>query len=107
VPTQPSLAYHDGLVFSVKENGIAVCMDAKTGEVIWQERLEGTYSASPVLVGGRIYMLAENGTTTVFEASRTFKQIASNPLEGHCQASPAISNGRIFIRSDKHLFCIR
>ena len=107
VPTQPSFVYHDGLLFSVKENGIALCMDGKTGEVIWQERLEGSYSASPIVAAGRIYLLAENGTTTVIEASRTFKEVASNPLEGNCQASPAVSNGRIYIRSDKHLFCIR
>lgn len=107
VPTQPSLAYHDGLVFSLKENGIAVCMDAKTGKVVWQDRLEGTYSASPIVAAERVYFLAEGGDTTVIEAGRAFKVIQVNPLEGHCQASPAVSNGRIFIRSDKHLFCIR
>lgn len=107
VPTQPSFVHHDGLLYSIKENGIALCMDGKTGEVIWQERLEGSYSASPVVAAARIYYLAENGDTTVIEAGRAFKQIAMNSLEGQCQASPAISKGRILIRSDKHLFCIR
>jgi outer membrane protein assembly factor BamB len=107
VPTQPSLLYHDGLLYSIKENGIAACTDGKTGEVVWQERLEGAYSASPVLAENRIYFLAENGDTTMIEAGRTFKQIRVNPLEGICQASPAIAGGRIFIRSDKHLFCVK
>jgi outer membrane protein assembly factor BamB len=107
VPTQPSFLYHDGLLYSVKENGIAVCMDGKSGKVLWQERLEGSYSASPVCAAGRIYFLAEEGNTTVIEPGPSFKQVRVNPLEGHCQASPAISNGRIFIRSDKHLFCIK
>ena len=107
VPTQPSLLYHDGLLYTVKENGIALCTDGKTGEVVWQERLEGAYSASPVFAAGRIYFLAENGNTTMIEPGRSFKELGVNPLEGHCQASPAISNGRMFIRSDKHLFCIK
>ena len=107
VPTQPSLLYHDGLLYTIKENGIALCMDGKTGEVVWQQRMEGTYSASPVFAAGRIYFLAENGNTTMIEPGRAFKELGVNPLEGHCQASPAISNGRMFIRSDKHLFCIK
>jgi outer membrane protein assembly factor BamB len=107
VPTQPSFLYHNGLLYTVKENGIALCMDATNGKVIWQERFEGAYSASPVFAAGRIYFLAENGDTTVIAPGRTFKQLVVNPLEGPCQASPAISNGRIFIRSDKHLFCVK
>jgi outer membrane protein assembly factor BamB len=107
VPTRPSFLYHDGLLYSVKENGIALCMDATNGKVIWQERFEGDYSASPVFAAGRIYFLSEAGDTTVIEPGRTFKQLAVNSLEGNCQASPAISGGRIFIRSDKHLFCVK
>jgi outer membrane protein assembly factor BamB len=107
VPTRPSFLYHDGLLYSVKENGIALCMDATDGKVVWQERLEGDYSASPVFAAGRLYFLSENGDTTVIAPGRAFKQLAVNPLEGTCQASLAISNGRIYIRSDKHLFCVK
>lgn len=106
VPTRPSFLYHDGLLYSLKENGIALCLDAKTGEVVWQERLDANFSASPVYAAGRIYYLAENGETTVIEAGRSFKELAVNALDGHFQASPAISNGRIVLRSDKHLFCV-
>jgi outer membrane protein assembly factor BamB len=107
VPTRPSFLYHDGLLYSVKENGIALCMDATDGKVVWQERLEGDYSASPVFAAGRLYFLSENGDTTVIAPGRAFKQLAVNSLEGACQASPAVSNGRIYIRSDKHLFCVK
>jgi outer membrane protein assembly factor BamB len=106
VPTRPSFVYHDGLLFSLKENGIALCLEAKTGEVVWQERLDANFSASPVYAAGRIYFLAENGETTVIEAGRSFKELAMNPLPGHFQASPAVADGRIFIRSDKELFCL-
>ncbi|MHB8970119.1 MAG: outer membrane protein assembly factor BamB family protein [Pirellulaceae bacterium] len=107
VPLVPSFLYTDGLLFCLKETGIATCLDAKTGQVIWKQRLPGTYGASPVLAEGRLYCLAENGSTSVIAADRKFKQLAANPLEGPCNASPAIANGRIFIRSQSSLFCIR
>lgn len=106
VPTRPSFVYHGGLLFSLKENGIALCLEGKTGEVVWQERLDANFSASPVLAAGRIYFLAETGETTVIEAGRTFKKLAENVLPGRFQASPAISDGSIYVRSDKELFCL-
>lgn len=107
VPLVPSFLYADGLLFCTQESGIATCRDAKTGRALWKQRLQGTYGASPVLAEGRLYCLAEDGSTIVIAADREFRQLARNPLEGPCKASPAISNGRIFIRSQSSLFCIR
>ena len=59
------------------------------------------------LAEGRLYCLAEDGTTVLIAAGREFKELAKNPLDGPCKASPAISNGRVFIRSQDTLFCIR
>jgi outer membrane protein assembly factor BamB len=107
VPLVPSFLYADGLLFCVKESGVATCLDARTGQALWTQRLGGTYGASPVLAEGRLYCLAEDGSTVVLAANREFKLLTRNPLEGPCKASPAISNGRIFIRSQSSLFCIR
>lgn len=108
VPTQPSFLYLNGLLFTVRENGIALCLDAKTGDIHWQKRIEGEYSASPVAAENRIYFLNEAGRTTVIEAGKAFKVLAENDLNppGRCQASPAVSDGQIFIRSERHLFCV-
>ena len=106
VPTQPSFLYHDRLLYTIKENGILQCLDATTGEIVWKENLDGTFSASPVFAAGRIYILGENGTTTVIAPGRTFKELAENELEGPCQASPAVSGGQIFIRSATHVYCV-
>lgn len=106
VPLVPSFVYAEGLLFCVKESGLATCLEARTGQTVWTERLGGTYGASPVLAEGRLYCLAEDGSTTVIAAARKFKQLAKNPLEGPCKASPAISDGRIFIRSRSSLFCV-
>jgi outer membrane protein assembly factor BamB len=106
VPLVPSLLYADGLLFCVKESGVAACLDAGTGQTVWQERLGGPHGASPVWAEGRLYCLAEDGSTTVIAAGREFRRLAKNPLEGPCKASPAISGGRIFIRSQGSLFCV-
>ncbi len=107
VPTQPSLLYVQGHVYGITDGGIATCYKADSGDIIWQERIGGNHSASPVLADGKIYFLSEAGDTAIIEASPKFSGIlATNSVSEKCQASMAISQGNIFIRSDKHLFCI-
>jgi outer membrane protein assembly factor BamB len=106
VPTQPSPIYVKPYLYAITDGGIASCYDPKTGEQIWQERVGGTYSASPVFADGRIYFLSEAGDTTVIAADKEFKVLAKNALGEKCQASMAVSGGKLFIRSDKNLFCI-
>jgi outer membrane protein assembly factor BamB len=93
-------------LFAVTDAGLATCLKAATGEIVWQERLEASFAASPVTAEGRIYFVADNGETTVIAAGPEFKVLAKNPLGEKVQATPAISQGQIFIRSDKHLFAI-
>ena len=105
-PLTPSpLAVGDEL-YVVNDGGIASCIDARTGAVIWQQRLGGTYSASPVFADGRIYFLAEQGVTTVIAPGRDFRRLATNPLDGGLLASMAIANGSLFLRTDSHLYRI-
>ena len=106
VPMIPSMLYVKPLLFSVTEAGVAKCMDAKTGQVLWRNRLAGRYSASPIWADGRIYFLSEQGRTTIIEAGHQFKIIAQNELQEKCCASPAISQKHIFIRSEDALYCI-
>jgi len=103
----PSLIYVEPHVFSVTDAGMAWCALAQTGEVLWRERLGGTFSASPVAAGGRLYAVADNGETSVLEAAPAFKVLARNALGENVQASPAIADQKIFIRTEKHLFCLR
>ena len=106
VPMMSSFLYTDGLLYSVKESGAVTCFEAASGKVVWEHRLGGAYSASPVLAGGRIYCLAEDGATVVFAPGREYKELAKNTLEGTCQASFAISAGKIFIRAGGKLYCV-
>ncbi len=106
VPTQPSPIYVKPYLYAITDGGIATCFAPDDGEIIWQERVGGNHSASPVYAERRIYFLSEDGETTVINVGSEFKVIAKNALKEKCQASIAISQGQLFIRSEKHLFCV-
>jgi outer membrane protein assembly factor BamB len=106
VPNKPSLILHDDLVFMVDDNGFASCLEATTGRELWQERIGGAYSASPIQSERRIYALSEEGKTVVFEAGREFKKLAENKLSDGFMASPAVSGDALFFRTKKALYRI-
>jgi outer membrane protein assembly factor BamB len=106
VPMIPSPLYVKPYLFVVTEGGIALCLEAATGQVKWRERLGGSYSASPVYADGYVYFLSEQGDTTVVKAGAEFVKVAHNSLKEPCQASMAVSRGQLFIRTDRHVYCI-
>jgi outer membrane protein assembly factor BamB len=107
-PDVPTPATDGKYVYILNDRGIVWCRDAKTGAEIWgnQRVRPGTYSASPVVAGGRVYVVSEDGVTTVFEAGPEFKVLAENDLADYTLSSPAVSDGQIFLRTTKHLYCI-
>jgi outer membrane protein assembly factor BamB len=90
-----------------KENK-AVCAEAKTGKVLWDERLPGSkpVTASPVLVDGKVYSISEDGRVYVFEAGPKFHLLAESELKEDVFATPAVAEGRMYIRGASHLICI-
>ena len=107
-PDVPSPLYYDGLVYLCRENGNLVCVDAKSGEKLYEERtVRDRHRASPVYADGKIYLTARNGTVTVVKTGREFEVISKNDLGEPTTASPAISNGTIYIRTFKALYAIR
>jgi outer membrane protein assembly factor BamB len=98
--------YYEGLLYLTNEVGVVTCADAKTGERVWRQRLNGVFFASPVAADGKIYMVSETGETFVLRAGRTPEVLATNDLGERFIASPAISAGRIFLRSDRNLFAV-
>ena len=107
-PDVPTPVTDGKYFYVVNDKGIMWCLDAKTGaEVYGQQRLKpGTYSGSPVLADGRIYVTDEDGLTTVVAAGPKFEVLAQNPLNEYTLSSPAISDGKIFIRTAQHLYAI-
>jgi len=93
-------------LYMVTDNGIATCVDAKTGKEYWRARVGGNHSASPIYADGRIYFLSEEGESVVIAPGQTLKHLTTNQLDGRTLASMAVSGGSIFIRSETHLYRI-
>jgi outer membrane protein assembly factor BamB len=93
-------------LYFITDNGIATCVDAKTGKVNWRARVGGNHSASPIYADGRIYFLSEEGESVVIAAGPQLKHLATNQIEGRTLASMAVASGSIFIRSETHLYRI-
>lgn len=105
-PYVSSLLHYQGIVYMANDVGVLTAVDAKNGERVWQQRVDGVFSASPVGGGGHVYFVAENGDTVVVKAGRTPEIVARNAVAERALASPAISNGRLFLRTDDHLIAI-
>jgi len=98
----------NGLLFMVSRHRHAACLDAKTGEVLWRQRLRGRGClASVVAIGKHVYFADTSGLTTVVACERRFRKVAENDLKERIFASPAPVDGRLFIRTTKHLWCIQ
>ncbi len=107
ITDSPSPVVSGDLIFFVNNGGIARCLDADRGRMLWMKRLPGEYRASPITADGRIYFLNTEGLTTVVSSSPEFKRLAENQLDDETIASPAISDGRIFVRGRKWLHCLK
>jgi outer membrane protein assembly factor BamB len=105
-PLTPSPLLVGDLLYVLTDGGILSCVEAVSGTVLWQQRLGGTYSASPVFADGRIYFQSEQGITTVIAEDRAYRAVSINPLYGGMLATMAVSGGSIYIRSDTHLYRI-
>jgi hypothetical protein len=99
----------DGAYFYiVRDNGVMFCLDAATGKTIYgpQRLPPATYSGSPVLADGKIYVTNEDGVTAVVRAGPKFELLAQNDFGEYTLSSPAVSEGQIFIRTDSALYAI-
>ena len=107
-PDVPTPVTDGEYFYVVNDRGIVFVHDAQTGaEIYGRQRIRpGTYSASPVLADGKIYITNEGGLTTVFKAGPEFELLAENPLDDYCLSSIAVSDGQIFIRTTAHLYAI-
>lgn len=108
ISSVPSPVIVGDYLFLVRNGGIMACLEAKTGKLIWQERLPapGDYYASLVAGDSKIYAISEEGVATVVAAKPVYELLSRNVMGERCMASPAVSDRQIFIRSDESLFCI-
>ena len=104
VPNKPSLIYHDDSVYMIHDGGVASCVDLESGKPVWQERVGGNYSASPLFHDGKIYFFSEEGKTSIINASRDFEVLQTNQLDDGFMASPAVVGSSLILRTKTHLY---
>jgi outer membrane protein assembly factor BamB len=99
----PSMLVRGGHLYAVTDGGFAVCWKCDSGQEVWRGRLDGTFSASPVLVGERIYAVNEAGHGFVFRATPAkFDLVAENHLGDEVLATPTFCGGRVYLRVAVH-----
>ena len=105
-PYVSSLLHYQGLVYMANDVGVVTAVDARTGEKVWQERIEGIFTASPVAADGKVYLVSEAGETIILQAGRPPRVLARNSVGERSVATPAISDGQIFLRTDDSIICV-
>jgi len=106
VPAKPSPLLIGDLIYMVDDRGIASCVEAKTGAIVWKKRIGGKHSASPVYADGRIYIFDHDNTATVLRPGRRYEILAVNKLDNGCMASPAVVGRAFILRTRTHLYRI-
>jgi outer membrane protein assembly factor BamB len=107
-PDVPTPVTDGQYFYTINDRGICWALKMQTGEEVYGGRRikPGTYSASPVLADGKLYITSEDGVTTVLKAGPTFEILAENAIEEYVLSSIAVSEGQLFLRGDKNLYCI-
>jgi len=96
----------DGLIYSAAAESFLTCVDAAAGEVVWTERIGGSYEASPIYADGRLYFFNQEGLATVIKPGRTCDVLATNTLDDGLMACPSVAGKAFYIRTKTHLYRI-
>lgn len=108
-PYTPTPVVYGDHLYSVTNQGVLTCWDAKTGTQVYQKRIGdqgGAYSASPVAADGKLYLAMEDGEVNVVKAGPEYQLLAKNPIGEVLMATPALSEGVLYVRGMQHVFAI-
>lgn len=103
--TTTPIVYGDYL-YTVSDGGVLSAFEAKTGKLVYQERLPSSFSASPVAADGKLYLSSEDGDVFVVRAGPRFEVLATNPVGEALMATPAITDGMLILRAHKHVYAV-
>lgn len=106
MPRMPTPIAVDGLLYIVNDGGVATCLEASSGDVVWRERIGGNFCASPIYADGCLFFSNREGETTVVRPGETFEKLAVNRLDGAFYATPAVVGRSLILRTDTHLYRI-
>ncbi|HYP54367.1 MAG TPA: PQQ-binding-like beta-propeller repeat protein [Pyrinomonadaceae bacterium] len=103
--TTTPIVYGD-ILYAVADLGVLSAFDAKTGRLIYQERLPTSFSASPVAADGKLYLSSEDGDVYVVRAGPKYELLATNPMGEPLMATPALVEGTLILRSKGHVYAV-
>ena len=108
MPPRASPIFFKGLLYVVDRNGYISCIEAKTGKSIWQKRMKGRFSASPILANNLIYFFNEDTVCTIIKPTRELDIVTENKLSSDkLMATPAFDENSIYIRTENNLYKIK
>ncbi|TWT95747.1 PQQ-binding-like beta-propeller repeat protein [Neorhodopirellula pilleata] len=105
-PHTPSMLADEQLIYSVSDDGIAMCVEASTGDIVYKKRVGGNFSASPILVNNKIFYTNESGVTTVIATGRQYEVLAENDLGERTLASAAVDGNALIMRTADAIYRI-
>ena len=106
-PYTPTPVIYGDYLYACADNGVLSTFQAKTGELVYQDRLPSSFSASPVAGDGKLFFPSEDGDAFVVKAGAKFERMATNVMGEALMATPAIVDGMILLRGRHHLFDVR
>ena len=105
-PYTPTPIIYGDLFYTVADNGVLSAYVANTGELVYQQRLPSSFSASPVAADGRLYLASEDGDVFVVKAGRQYELLSRNTMGQPLMASPALSQGMLILRGENAIYAL-
>lgn len=105
-PYTPTPIIYEDLLYTCADNGVLSAYEAKTGALVYQQRLPSSFSASPVAADGKLYLASQDGEVFVVKAGRKYELLATNPMGQALMATPAISEGLLIVRAENYVYAI-
>ncbi len=105
-PYTPTPIIYGDVLYVIADNGVLSTYDAKTGALIYQQRLPSTFSASPVAADGRLYLASEDGDVFVVKAGRQYELLSRNTMGQPLMATPALSQGMLIVRGENAIYAL-
>jgi outer membrane protein assembly factor BamB len=105
-PYTPTPIIYGDLLYVLADNGVFSTYDAKTGELVYQQRLPSSFSASPVAADGRLYLASEDGDVFVVKAGRQYELLSKNTMGQPVMATPALAQGRLIVRGENAIYAL-
>jgi len=96
----------NGLVFIATTYGVFACIDAKTGEKLWDQEYGDAFYSSPIYADGKVYITDMSGKTHIVKATKDYQLIGTSELGEKAVCSPVFQDGRVYLRGMNNLYCL-